>query len=259
MQEKTFPHTFSSYDNTTNKILLSPHGPDPVFYGIRGENPQSLLSAYKLIKTDESLDGYMLFKSNQGTGDHLKNTLDIHDLKPYDSGIISGTIHSTPVTEIGGDVFFTIHVGNSQYVKCAVYKETGITNIASKLIPDDHIKVGGGMRKSSKRHPRVLNIEFIHIRNLAQHITKVNPTCHTCNKKMKSKGYNQGYQCNTCGRKSKNKESCTIPRQIQCKLYLPVLTAHRHLTRPQQRIGKTNASSPKTKFNHSLEWFKVLK
>ena len=55
MQEKTFPETFNSYDTNKDKILISPHGPDPVFYGIRGETPLSLIAASKLIKQQEKL------------------------------------------------------------------------------------------------------------------------------------------------------------------------------------------------------------
>ena len=79
MQEKTFPETFNSYDTNKDKILISPHGPDPVFYGIRGETPLSLIAASKLIKQQEKLNGYLIFKSNQGTGDHLKNKIDFND------------------------------------------------------------------------------------------------------------------------------------------------------------------------------------
>ena len=83
MQEKTFPHTFNSYDNEEEKILISPHGPDPVFFGVRGENPSVLISAAELIKPQEKLDGYLIFKSNQGTGDHLKNKIDVSSFKPF--------------------------------------------------------------------------------------------------------------------------------------------------------------------------------
>ena len=39
--------------------MISPHGPDPVFFGVRGENPSVLISAAELIKPQEKLDGYM--------------------------------------------------------------------------------------------------------------------------------------------------------------------------------------------------------
>ncbi|NOS62328.1 MAG: DUF1743 domain-containing protein, partial [Nitrosarchaeum sp.] len=33
MQEKTLPYTFNSFDNKKDRVLITPHGPDPVFYG----------------------------------------------------------------------------------------------------------------------------------------------------------------------------------------------------------------------------------
>ena len=55
MQKKTLPYTFNNYDETKNNILITPHGPDPVFYGIRGENVKSLLKAVKLLKIKERI------------------------------------------------------------------------------------------------------------------------------------------------------------------------------------------------------------
>ena len=83
MQEKTFPFTFNSYDNKKNRVLITPHGPDPVFYGIRGEIPKSVIDASRFIETKEKLEGYMTFKTNQGTSDHLKNEIDVNDFKPF--------------------------------------------------------------------------------------------------------------------------------------------------------------------------------
>jgi len=64
MQEKTLPNTFNSFDTKKGRVLITPHGPDPVFYGIRGENVDSLVYASTILKSDENLDGYMIFKSN---------------------------------------------------------------------------------------------------------------------------------------------------------------------------------------------------
>ena len=89
-----------------DEFLITPHGPDPVFYGVRGENVDSLVYATKILKSDEKLDGYMIFKSNQGTGDHLKNELDSKTMKPYASGKITGIVSNVPKIVKGGHVFF---------------------------------------------------------------------------------------------------------------------------------------------------------
>ena len=253
MQEKTFPFTFNSFDTKKGRILITPHGPDPVFYGVRGENIDSLIYATKILKSDEKLDGYMIFKSNQGTGDHLQNELNSENMKPYASGKITGTVSNLPKTVKGGHVFFKILSKNHEFW-CAVYKPTGISTVASNLIKGDKICVGGGVRKASKNFPRIINLEFLDIINLQKNVVQSNPLCKKCDKKMKSKGQNQGFECIRCGNKSSKKTTVEISRKIKKQLYLPKISAHRHLTRPLQRIGTINKT---TKFDKSLSWFCV--
>ena len=253
MQEDTFPYTFNSFDTKRGRVLITPHGPDPVFYGVRGENVDSLVTATQILQSDEKLDGYMIFKSNQGTGDHLKNELNSETMKPYASGTLIGTVSNTPKITKGGHVFFTINSKNNEFW-CAVYKETGMSTIASNLIIGDKISVGGGVRKASKNFPRIINLEFIKIISLKKNLSQTNPICKKCKKKMKSKGRNQGFQCIKCGAKNLKKTSLEIPRQIKKQLYIPKISAHRHLTRPLQRIGKTNKNSI---FDASQSWFCV--
>ena len=253
MQSVTFPETFNSYDIESDRALITPHGPDPVFYGIRGENAESVVTASKIVKANEKLDGYMIFKSNQGTSDHLKNELDVNDLRPYTSGFLVGQVCSNPIMMQGGHVFFSIRVKDKK-IKCGIYKPTKITTIAQNLILNDKIRIGGGIRKASKNHERVINVEFLDVIELAKDIQVSNPTCKNCNKKMKSKGSKQGFECTKCGNRSFSKFTSEIPRKIQCRLYLPVMSAHRHLTRPYQRIKKRNKQA---RFDTSTPWFCV--
>ena len=253
MQENTFPNTFNSFDTKKGRILITPHGPDPVFYGVRGENVDSLVYATKILKSDEKLDGYMIFKSNQGTNDHLKNKLNFKTMKPYASGTITGIVSNSPKIVKGGHVFFKMISENHEFW-CAVYKPTGMLSVASNLIQGDKIQVGGGVRKASKNFPRIINLEYIKIISLQKNYSITNPLCKKCNKKMKSKGQNQGFQCIRCGKKNSKKITIEISRKIKKQLYLPKISAHRHLSRPLQRMGKTNRD---TKFDTSLSWFHV--
>jgi len=254
MQSATFPDTFSSYDIENDRVLITPHGPDPVFYGVRGETIKSVVRASTIVNSDEKLDGYMVFKSNQGTGDHLNNELQVDELKPFNSGFLIGEVCNKPVIERGGHVFFSIKVKDRK-IRCAVYKPTKITNVAQNLILGDKIHIGGGIRKASKNHGRILNVEFLRILRLTKNHLLVNPTCKNCNKKMKSKGYKQGFCCVKCGNRSTSKSTLEIPRKIQCKLYLPSVSAHRHLTRPYQRIKKRNRN---TQFDTSIPWMHIF-
>ena len=251
MQQLTFPKTFNSFDESKNRVLIAPHGPDPVLFGVRGEDPDAVIKGASLVQSNEKFCGYMVFRSNQGTGDHLQNELDVENLKPFSSGYVTGKISKKPQTVLGGHVFFSISK-NGTTVKCAVYKPTKLAAIAEKMMEGDLVKIGGGIRKSSKKHKQVLNVEFLEILDLKKHVVMVNPICKRCDKHMKSKGKNQGYQCSKCGNTSMIKIRQEIPRQIKKQFYLPVVSAHRHLTRPMQRIGKINT---KMEFNNSKRWF----
>jgi len=134
---------------------------------------------------------------------------------------------------------------------CSI-QPTGLTSKASKLIKGDLVKVGGGIRKASKNHKRILNIEFFEILELEKSLVSKNPTCPKCKKHMKSRGRDQGYECKKCTKTSQNKILTEIPRELEEDLYLPISSAHRHLTRPLQRIGKFNTT---IKFDNSKKWF----
>ncbi|MDC0041992.1 tRNA(Ile)(2)-agmatinylcytidine synthase [Candidatus Nitrosopelagicus sp.] len=250
MQEKTYPNTFNSFDLKKNKVLLMPHGPDPVFYGVRGENSTTLISASKMIQPKEKLAGYLIFKSNQGTGDHLKNKIDVNNFLPYTSGTLEGVVITKPIITKGGHVFFSITADNIK-INCAVYKPTQITDVAKQLIVGDIINVGGGIRKATKTYPRILNLEFIQIIKLEKKSKLINPFCKNCQKHMKSKGKNQGFQCVKCKKTSACKNRQLITRSIKEQIYIPDVSAHRHLTKPVQRMKQKSKSE---KFNPKSSW-----
>ena len=250
MQEKTYPNTFNSFDLKKNKVLLMPHGPDPVFYGVRGEDSTTLISASKMIQPKEKLAGYLIFKSNQGTGDHLKNKIDVNNFLPYTSGTLQGIVIKKPIVTKGGHVFFSIIVDDVK-INCAVYKPTRITDVAKELIVGDILKVGGGIRKATKTHSRILNLEFIQIIKLEKKSKLINPFCKFCQKHMKSKGKNQGFQCVKCKKTSDHKIHQLITRSLKEQIYIPDVSAHRHLTKPVQRMKQ----KPKPeKFNPNSSW-----
>ena len=250
MQEKTSESTFNSYDFQNDSVLITPNGPDPVFYGVRGEDPKSVISASMMLEHDEKLDGYMIFKTNQGTGDHLKNEIDTEKFQPYTSGTIKGIVSSNPEVKKGGHIFFMINTKGKE-IRCAVYKPTQITDVAKGLRIGDVVHLGGGVRKASRKNSRVLNIEFLEIRKLVDIKELENPFCQECNKHMKSKGKSQGFQCVRCGKRANQKNNKIIPREIKIGLYLPTISAHRHLTRPKVRLLKKNRL---TKFSKNVQW-----
>lgn len=164
MDAATFPHTFNNYDYQKRKVLISPHGPDPVFVGVRGDSPGTVLSAFRMLDYDEALDGHMIYMSNQHTEAHLANRL---DWKVYSSGWADGKVEGVEVGP-GGHVYMAIRSGRARRL-CAVYEPTGdLRRAARRLREGDAVRVYGGVRKPTTIHPKVLNVERIDVLRLAR-------------------------------------------------------------------------------------------
>ncbi|MFQ6010575.1 MAG: DUF1743 domain-containing protein [Nitrososphaerales archaeon] len=103
MNEKMAPHTFNNIDPETGRILITPRGPDPVLFGIRGEDPTNVMKSREMVYTDEPFE-YLLYRTNQGTGAHLANLLQVRRLRPYSSGRINGSVSTKPTITEGGYV-----------------------------------------------------------------------------------------------------------------------------------------------------------
>ena len=216
-----------------------------MFCGIRGEDPLVLHNGLKILEIEEDLAGYMIYRSNQGTGMHLQNELKLSKIKSFTSGYANCVIVTNPQIIQGGHVLFTVEDKLKNICLAVVYEPTGLTKIASQLHIGDQIEIGFGVRKATAKHSKVLNIEYIFIQQLAQIYNTVNPICITCKKRMKSEGKNKGYQCKKCKIIDKNCKKILVikTRSIKEGLYIPTLKAHRHLTKPFHRYGKE-----KTKF-----------
>jgi len=164
MDAATFPHTFNNYDYQKRKVLIAPHGPDPVFAGVRGASPAAVLSAFRMLAYSESLDGHMIYVSNQHTDAHLANKL---DWKVYSAGWTEGRVDGVSVGP-GGHVYLALRSGRIKHL-CAVYEPTGdLRRVARRLREGDAVRVYGGVRKATSIHPKVLNVERLDVLKLAR-------------------------------------------------------------------------------------------
>lgn len=238
LSEETYPYTYNNFDQKNFRVLITPHGPDPVFCGIRGEDP--LLTSYflKNLCIKEQLDGYMIFRTNQGTNLHLTREKSVQEIMPFMSGVINCKVISTPLIIKGGHVIFKIKDKFNKVLPVAVYQPTGLTKLVSLLHPGDRIEVGYGVHLKSENQ-LTLNLEYLIIKELVKTYEEKNPICNKCLKNMKSEGMNKGYQCKRCKSKNRSKEKLYIEteRKIRCGLYIPEPIAHRHLTKPINRYG----------------------
>jgi len=258
MDKLTTPYTFNNIDPETGRILITPRGPDPVLFGIRGENPQILIKALKILKIHEPIERWIIYRTNQGTDAHLKTINKISQIKPYDAITITGKITSKPKIIQGGHVIITITDGQKT-IDCAIYKPTGqLTTIAKQLEPGDIIQISGGA-KITKNNKLTINTEKLAILKLTTIIEHKNPKCPKCGKTMKSQGKNKGYKCPKCKYQTKTltKQTKIKPRKILEAIYTPPPRAQRHLTKPLIRTGKEKHKPP-TKLIQPWYWSQTL-
>jgi len=234
----TYPHTFNNYDHYHQRVLIAPHGSDPIFCGIRGEKPEVIVSYLEMLHIQEKLDGYMVFRSNQGTNMHLQNEFKLSKIKPFMAGYLNCKINLKPYSIHGGHVLFAVQDSTGIIYPACVYEPTGLTNIASLLQVGDYIRIGYGVRKATSIFPRILNIEYLHVLELNNAYDMVNPLCKFCNKRMKSEGRNKGFQCPKCKHKEIGSKIAVLKnRNLKTGLYIPTPKSRRHLTKPMHRYG----------------------
>lgn len=233
------PTTFDNYDQTNHHNRIAPHSPCPILYGIRGDDPDDLMTASALVKS-EPVESWILFETNQGTDDHLQRK-SIAQIKPFESVIIEGSVVGTPFTIQGGHVLFTIS-DKTGTIPCAAYEPTKeFRTIVRGLCEGDIVEVYGGVRED----PLTVNLEKLAVKHLVTSLVKTeNPICPNCGKHMKSKGTNQGYKCINCSTTSKDPTVLRKPRTIAVGFYEVPICARRHLSKPLKRIINEKQSFP---------------
>ncbi|MEO9363177.1 MAG: tRNA(Ile)(2)-agmatinylcytidine synthase [Nitrososphaera sp.] len=241
--KETFPYTFNNYDQNHERVLIAPHGPDPVFFGVRGESPEVVQSAMSRIAPAEELEGHMVFRSNQGTNMHLQNEFDLRAAKAYTAGYVRCRVKGRPHAMEGGHVMFSVEQSGTE-MPAAIYEPTGLANVAVALAPGDLIEIGAGVRKGTTLHPKILNAEYLLVKELAPVYDVANPLCKMCGKRMKSEGKNKGYQCEKCKFRDQKAQKIMLEKERTIKpgLYVPTPKAHRHLTKPLHRYGMEKKS-----------------
>ncbi len=246
MNQEFGDRLFSNVDASTQKILIEPHGPDPVIYGIRGETPLDVIEASDLIQSSQAKERWMVFRTNQGTGAHLVHRVRLSDIRPYMAAVVEGEVTAKSKIIEGGHVIFKITDGPTN-AECAVYEPTGeFREIAAMLTEGDKVSLDVGVRPASRMHGLTLNVEGLRILQLTDKVNLVNPICPHCLKRMKSAGKEKGFKCIKCGFKDPQakKIEISVERQLKVGRYLPPPRAQRHLTRPKDRMDRRNRSIP---------------
>lgn len=228
---RTSPYTFLNYDYENRRPLITPHGLDPVLFGVRGEYPETLLKALDVIRADESPTHFTIFRTNQATDAHIKMVKPISMLRVYDCTEICGIVRRLrvlPGPHIAIDV-----CDNTNCITAMVYRETG-----KLLRAVQHLKEGDAVciRGCVKQHKGTLsfNVEKIYA-CIRERIHTIKPRCPICGSTLKSKGRNTLY-CDNCHREFYD----LLPKYEQypgfeCKIFEPSPAAFHHLMMPIQR------------------------
>jgi tRNA(Ile2)-agmatinylcytidine synthase len=246
MDKKTSPYTFNNIDPETKRILITPRGPDPILYGIRGETAQAVRQAHKIIRPQESVERWVIFRTNHGTNAHLQKVSSINGIKPFNPVVVRGEVSKEPRIIPVRHVVFSIKDKTGE-VDCAAYEPTGsLRQIAKQLVLRDIVEAYGGVRAASSKHPMTVNLEKMRILELKPKITLFNPKCPNCGKTMKSMGKNKGFRCDRCGFRDSKAEKISVEseRSIKIGLYITPPRSQRHLTKPYCRYGKEKSGKP---------------
>ncbi len=236
MNSKYGNMTFNNLDSESGRVLVSPHGLDPVLLGIRGYSPNDVLDAFKELQLNEEIERVMIFRTNQGTDAHLRKTRKAADLKPHQSGVLTGRVDDVPRVLRGGHVIFRLR-DDSGLIDCAVYRPTGSLAMAARdLLPGDTVRVYGGVRRLREGTP-TLNVEKLEVLHMVEKIQHANPMCSSCGGRCESMGRGQGLRCKKCGQRNEYASKIQVrqERHIQSTIYVPPPRARRHLTMPDSK------------------------
>lgn len=232
MNRKTYPNTFDNLDPNTGEIRITPHTPCPILYGIRGETSQAVKKASKMVKALEPIEQTIIYKTNQGTDEHLKK-VKIAEARPNWSVIVEGVVSKAPRTIPGGHVIFGLKDETGE-IDCAAYEPTRqFRDIVRKIIIGDRLRVYGGIKEKPEL-PLTINLEKIEVLETAPLFRKENPSCPSCGRRMKSEGKNKGYSCERCKTKLPPGSAKTIrvERTIGTGKFEVPPRARRHLAKP---------------------------
>lgn len=239
MDKATAPYTFNNVDAEKNRVIITPRGPDPILFGIRGETAETVKKAFDMVKAIEPVERWVIFRTNQGTDAHLKPVGDLSQIEPYNPVIVKGIVSTNPKIIPRRHVIFSIkdHAGQ---VDCAAYEPTGsLRHVAKELIIGDKVEAYGGVRVATRKRPLTINLEKLRVLELAQKIEYQNPICGRCGKRLKSMGKNKGFKCEKCGSRYRNLEKIetSLRRDLEKGLYITATRSQRHLTKPSRRYG----------------------
>jgi tRNA(Ile2)-agmatinylcytidine synthase len=220
------PGLFLCLDPRTRRLLVTPHTPCPILFGLRGVRRGSPLDARREVRS-EPVDRWVLFRTNQATGDHLVRRV-AREIVAYQSGRLEGTVASLPRVVRGGHVRLRLVDPEGTAIDTIAFEPTKtLPRIAQRLTPGDRVEVWG-----SRGEDPVLKMEGLRVLALVPRWSPTRPPlCPDCHRTTRSLGTARGYRCPRCRRRLPPEAARRErrPTPIALGVYHPTPSARRHL------------------------------
>ncbi len=220
------PELFLCADGRTRRLLVAPHTACPILYGLRSTDPAVLPRARRSVRS-EAVDRWVIFRTNQGTGDHLLRRA-AGTLAPYSAGRVRGTVVGTPRPLAGGHIAFTVQDRAGDRLDCIAFEPTKtLPQIARQLAPGDRVEVWGGRAEDP-----TFRLEGIVLSRVApRRGPRLPPLCPGCQRPAHSLGASRGFRCEGCRRRfaPEHARSGPPPSAPAPGEYHPTPSARRHL------------------------------
>ena len=227
-----FPSTFNNYDYDNERVVIAPHSPCPILFGIRGDEPGVLPEAMRSIRGERPA-GWLLFETNQGTDDHV---VPQPVMEPRQTIRVEGRVERFPRILRGGHVVVSLSgVDVTAYEPSKQFR-----SVVAALWPGDRIGVIGAIRDE----PRTLNLEKLQVLDVVRRVVKIaNPTCNACGCRAKSMGRMGLFRCPKCREKFPRFAASfrTIDSGLRRGWYEPPVGSRRHLSKPLKRFPEAKA------------------
>jgi tRNA(Ile2)-agmatinylcytidine synthase len=223
--QRKVPELFLCDDPRTRRLLIAPHTACPILYGLRGTTPAAPLAGQALVRS-EPVDRWMLFRTNQATGDHLVRRA-ANRIAPYESAVVEGTVCADPVASPGGHVRFELQDRGGASLTCLAFEPTKVLpKVARGLRVGDRVRVWGSRGKAQG-----LRLEGIRLVRLPSRTSLTKPHCGRCDRPARSLGRSRGYWCPGCHRRwpPEAAQRVAVPAPFPVGEYHPTPSARRHL------------------------------
>ena len=167
-------------DPRQGRGLLAPRGASPVLFGLRGTVRSAVKDGMSTLMAGSGTEpntGSSLFRTNQGSGDHL-------------TAPTSATVEKVQVLR-GGHVALTTSDGT-----WLAFAPSGpVRDLAAQLMPGDRVLGVGLVGEDEGRKGRHLE----GLKHLSGPVRqRRRPSCPDCGRRMKSAGRDQGLRCPAC-------------------------------------------------------------